>query len=48
MMNRRERENMITFISRMRGLQEQKLMVMTDAEVEHIYEATYREHEHTE
>ncbi|WP_100400705.1 BH0509 family protein [Bacillus sp. FJAT-44742] len=44
-MSRKERKNMISFISRIRGMEESKLSIMTDDEVEHIYERTYYSHE---
>nr|WP_040607039.1 BH0509 family protein [Salsuginibacillus kocurii] len=47
-MERRERENMVRFIANVRGISEKRLMMMTDAEVEHIYETVYAKHEITE
>lgn len=40
-MSRQERRNMIEFIQRTKGLSEDKLVYMTDAEIEHIYKAAY-------
>ncbi len=44
-MSRKERENMIEFISKMKGIEERKLMIMTDEEVEYIYHRLYQVYE---
>jgi hypothetical protein len=44
-MSREERKNMIEFITKMRGLNKEQLLYMTDAEIEHIYNQTYYHHE---
>ncbi|WP_100374525.1 BH0509 family protein [Bacillus sp. FJAT-45037] len=45
-MSRKERENMIQFLTKIEGMQERKLMLMTDADVEHIYTRMYSMHDH--
>ncbi|ADC49877.1 MULTISPECIES: BH0509 family protein [Alkalihalophilus] len=40
-MSRQERENMIQFLTKVEGMTERKLMVMTDADIEHIYTRAY-------
>ncbi|KAA0544914.1 BH0509 family protein [Bacillus sp. BGMRC 2118] len=40
-MSRQERRNMIEFIQRTKGLAEEQLIYMTDAEIEHIYATAY-------
>ncbi|KOO41080.1 BH0509 family protein [Priestia koreensis] len=40
-MSRQERKNMITFIERMKGMDRDSLLYMTDAEIEHIYNSAY-------
>lgn len=47
-MSRQERRNMIEFIEKMRGFDQDQLMCMTDADIEHIYESTYFEQENCE
>ncbi|WP_252311167.1 BH0509 family protein [Sinobaca sp. H24] len=47
-MKRRERQNMIQFISKIRGTEETQFFQMTDEDVEHIYDQTYFQHETTE
>jgi len=44
-MQRQERENMIKFLSRVREMSFEKLMVLTDADVEHLYTRAYNDHE---
>ncbi|ARK28599.1 BH0509 family protein [Halalkalibacter krulwichiae] len=44
-MSRRERENMIQFLTKVQGLTEEKLMLMTDEDVEHLYTRAYSMHE---
>ena len=44
-MSRRERENMIQFLTKVEGLTEGKLMLMTDEDVEHLYTRAYSLHE---
>ncbi len=40
-LSRQERKNMITFIERMKGMDRNALLYMTDAEIEHIYNSAY-------
>ncbi|MDT8862697.1 BH0509 family protein [Alkalihalobacillus sp. MEB130] len=40
-MSRQERENMIQFLSKVQGMKEGKLMLMTDEDVEHLYTRAY-------
>ncbi|MFB4165164.1 BH0509 family protein [Alteribacillus sp. JSM 102045] len=47
-MKRRERKNMVAFISKVKGTEEKHLSTMTDEDIEHIYEQTYLAHENTE
>ncbi|MGO4889670.1 BH0509 family protein [Anaerobacillus sp. MEB173] len=47
-MSRQERKNMVHFIERTRGIEQQQLMYMTDDEIEHIYNATYSRLENEE
>lgn len=44
-MSRQERKNMIDFIEKIRGLGKDTLMYMTDADIEHVYNATYFHYE---
>ncbi|MDY7221007.1 BH0509 family protein [Halalkalibacterium halodurans] len=44
-MSRQERENMIEFLTQRKDFSTEKLMVMTDAEIEHLYERAYSHHE---
>lgn len=41
MMNRQERKNMIEFIERMKEIDKDTLLYMTDADIEHIYSTVY-------
>jgi len=41
MMNRQERKNMIEFIERMKEIDKDSLLYMTDADIEHIYSTVY-------
>lgn len=41
MMNRQERKNMIEFIERMKDIDKDSLIYMTDDDIEHIYSAVY-------
>jgi phosphoribosylamine-glycine ligase len=41
MMNRQERKNMIEFIERMKDIDKDSLIYMTDADIEHIYSTVY-------
>jgi hypothetical protein len=41
LMNRQERKNMIEFIERMKGIDKNSLLYMTDADIEHIYSTVY-------
>jgi hypothetical protein len=41
MMNRQERKNMIDFIERMKEIDKNSLLYMTDADIEHIYSMVY-------
>ncbi|MFB5663956.1 BH0509 family protein [Alteribacillus sp. HJP-4] len=47
-MKRRERQNMITFLTKVRGMEDQQFTMMTDEDVEHLYDQTYFQHETTE
>ncbi|WP_243387999.1 BH0509 family protein [Bacillus kexueae] len=40
-MGRQERKNMIEFITKMKDIDQETIMYMTDADIEHIYTATY-------
>ncbi|WLR51233.1 BH0509 family protein [Bacillus tianshenii] len=40
-MSRQERRNMIDFINKMREMEHDNLIYMTDDEIEHIYNQTY-------
>ncbi|HZG59471.1 MAG TPA: BH0509 family protein [Anoxybacillus sp.] len=44
-MSRAERRNMINFIEKMKGINRNELLYMTDAEIEHIYNQTYYHYE---
>ncbi|MCE7794830.1 BH0509 family protein [Salipaludibacillus sp. CUR1] len=44
-MLRQERENMIKFLSRVKEMSNDKLMVLTDEDLEHLYSRTYTTHE---
>ncbi|WP_044894956.1 BH0509 family protein [Bacillus alveayuensis] len=44
-MSRAERKNMIDFIEKMKGINRDELLYMTDAEIEHIYNQTYYHYE---
>jgi hypothetical protein len=44
-MSRKMRENMMNYIERMRGISLNKMVYMTDQEIEHIYEITYLQEE---
>ncbi|MDX8361556.1 MULTISPECIES: BH0509 family protein [Bacillaceae] len=44
-MSRQERKNMIEFIEKMKGMDRDHLIYMTDAEIEHIYNTTYYQFE---
>ncbi|PYZ93464.1 transporter [Salipaludibacillus keqinensis] len=44
-MKRQERENMIKFLSRVREMSMERLMVLTDEDVEHLYTRAYTDHE---
>jgi hypothetical protein len=44
-MSRAERRNMIDFIEKMKGINKNELLYMTDAEIEHIYNQTYYHYE---
>ncbi|WP_226669969.1 BH0509 family protein [Metabacillus litoralis] len=41
MMSRQERRNMIEFIERMRKIDKDSMLYMTDADIEHIYSTVY-------
>lgn len=45
MMSREERKNMIEFITKLRGFNQEQLVYMTDEEIEHIYNQTYYHYE---
>ncbi|WP_243291627.1 BH0509 family protein [Bacillus sp. FJAT-47783] len=40
-MSRQERKNMIQFITKMKDIDQESIMYMTDADIEHIYSMTY-------
>jgi hypothetical protein len=40
-MKRMERENMIQFLSQVNGMASEKLMIMTDEDLDHTYTRTY-------
>ena len=42
MMNRQERKNMIEFIERMKDIDRNSFLFMTDADIEHIYSGIYQ------
>lgn len=44
-MCRQERENMINFITKIKEFDTNNLIIMTDEEVEHIYNTVYYHHE---
>jgi hypothetical protein len=44
-MSRKERMNMIEFIKKIKEMDHNALMYLTDEEVEHIYNTTYYHHE---
>lgn len=44
-MSRQERENMVQFLTKVEGLTESKLMMLTDEDVEHLYTRAYSLHE---
>lgn len=44
-MSRKERKNMIEFIQKVRQLDKELFMYMTDADIEHIYNSIYTQHE---
>ena len=44
-MSRQERENMVNFIQKMKDLDTNRLSIMTDDEIEHIYNTVYYHHE---
>lgn len=44
-MQRQERENMIKFLSSVGNMSTEKLMVLTDDDVEHLYNRAYSTHE---
>ncbi|WP_280768063.1 BH0509 family protein [Salipaludibacillus daqingensis] len=44
-MNRQERENMIKFLSNVREMSFEKLMVLTDADLDYLYTRAYNTHE---
>ncbi|MBB5325003.1 hypothetical protein HNQ34_002102 [Anoxybacillus tepidamans] len=44
-MSRAERRNMIEFIEKVKGIDREQLVYMTDAEIEHIYNQTYYHYE---
>jgi len=43
MMNRQERKNMIEFIERIRDIDKNTFLYMTDADIEHIYSSIYND-----
>ncbi|MEQ6378216.1 BH0509 family protein [Bacillaceae bacterium S4-13-58] len=47
-MSRTERKNMIHYIEMIKGFDKDTLAYMTDADIEHIYESTYNQHEMAE
>ncbi|SDH81442.1 hypothetical protein SAMN05192534_11234 [Alteribacillus persepolensis] len=44
-MRRKERKNMVAFIGKVRRTEEFDFSMMTDEDIEHIYEKTYHVHE---
>ena len=44
-MSREERKNMIEFITKLRSLNQEQLIHMTDAEIEHMDNQTYYHYE---
>lgn len=44
-MSRKQRENMMDYLKKVKGLTDSKLMYMTDEDIEHIYDRTYADHE---
>jgi hypothetical protein len=44
-MSRQERKNMIHFIEKTQGFGQEKLMYMTDDEIEYIYNRLYSKYE---
>ncbi|MCH1624243.1 BH0509 family protein [Fredinandcohnia quinoae] len=40
-MCRKERKNMVEFIEKVKEIDKETLMYMTDADIEHIYNTTY-------
>ncbi|SES31995.1 BH0509 family protein [Salisediminibacterium halotolerans] len=44
-MRRQERENMIHYLMEMRKVSQERLMLMTDEDVEHLYTRQYGEEE---
>ncbi|WP_147802465.1 BH0509 family protein [Alkalicoccus halolimnae] len=44
-MKRMERENMIQFLTRVNGITSEKLMIMTDEDLDHTYTRTYNTYE---
>lgn len=44
-MKRRERENMIHFLMKVRNTSQERLMVMTDEDIEYLYTREYDEQE---
>lgn len=40
-MKRQERKNMIEFIAKMKDIESETLMYMTDEDIEHIYTSAY-------
>jgi len=47
-MSRHERQNMVEYIEKMKGMSPKDMMYMTDAEIEYIYETVYFQEEITE
>ncbi|TWI54049.1 BH0509 family protein [Halalkalibacter nanhaiisediminis] len=47
-MSRRERENMIHYLTMVQGMTERHLMMMTDEDIEHLYTRTYSMYERLE
>jgi hypothetical protein len=44
-MSRQERKNMVDFIAKVKEVDREILMYMTDADIEHVYNAVYYHHE---
>lgn len=42
-MKRRERENMINYLMKTQNTTQERLMVMTDEDIEHVYNREYDE-----